>query len=350
MLRKRSSLITVALIFASSLTPAQSPPPAAVPESQTLSVGVIVQLTTPPVLFVMNPTSGVDAVDLRSGRLLWHSTHAAAPLLARGNALLALAPPLPGKTGGRLFVLDTHTGDVVAQLPDLEIQDWSVVLEQGLRTSLEIYGCVRRGRDFLVWKGETRDVSPVLHPARREGQVARGAVEVDLDRATLAPTTDVFPDRFLAMKSDGRGGSLWEAFETGGIRVTLAKLIRHNSFIILLRRARGRELLPDVILAGPATAFSNPEVSVDRRHVLVAYYKGKGGYDVTTFDAATGKRLRHLVTDSWPAPFLIWDDLLVSYTPSVVKVADLASGKALFEHAVRDLAYRGPYPPGASRP
>ena len=350
MLRKHGSLVTVALIFASSLTPAQSPPPAAVPQSQTLSVGVIVQLTTPPVLFVMNQTTGVDAVDLRSGRLLWHSNHAAAPLLARGNELLTLAPPLPGKTGGRLFVLDTHTGDVMAQLPDLEVKGWSVVLEQGLRTSLELYGCVRGDRDFLVWKGETRDVSPVLHPARRGGEVARGAVEVDLASATLAPTTEVFPDRVLAMKSDGRGGSLWEAFETGGVRVTLAKLIRHNSFIILVRRARGRDALPDAILAQPATQFSNPEVSVDRRHVLVAYYKGKEGYDVTTFDAATGKRLRHLVTDSWPAPFLIWDDLLVYYTPSVVRVVDFASGKALFGHAVRDLTYRGPYPPGASRP
>src|SRR5258708_22111115 len=252
MLRKHGSLVTVALIFASSRTPAQSPPPAAVPQSQTLSVGVIVQLTTPPVLLVMNQTTGVDAVDLRSGRLLWHSNHAAAPLLARGNELLTLAPPLPGQTAGRLFVLDTHTGDVMAQLPDLEVKGWSVVLEQGLRTSLELYGCVRRDRDFLVWKGETRDVSPILHPARRGGEVARGAVEVDLASATLAPTTEAFPDRFLAMKSDGRGGSLWEAFETGGGRVTLGQLIPPHTLIIPPPRTRGGDALPGATLPHPA--------------------------------------------------------------------------------------------------
>lgn len=59
---------------------------------------------------------------------------------------------------------------------------------------------------------------------------------------------------------------------------------------------------------------------------------------MTAFDAATGKRLGHVVTDSWPAPFLIWDHLLVWYTPSVVKVADFTSGKTLFEHGVRSLA------------
>ena len=348
MSRKHISLISVALIFASGATTAQSPPPAAEPESQTLSIGVIVQRTTPAVLYVMNQTTGIDAVDLRTGTLLWHSDHAAAPLLARANELVAVAPPLPGRTAGRLFVLDTRTGDVRSQLPDLEVNGWRVVLEQDLRTSFELYGCVRRDRDFLLWKAETRDVSPVAHPARG-GQVVRGAVEVDLARATLVPTTEVFPERFLAEKSDGRGGSVWEPFQTGGVRVTVAKPIRHNSYIILLRRARGRETLPDVILAKRPTQFWNPEVSVDRHHVLVAYYD-KERYDVTAFDAATGKRLGHLVIDSWPAPFLIWDHLLVWYTPSVVRVADLASGKTLFAHAVRDLAYRGPYPPGAARP
>lgn len=346
--RKQVSLIPVALIVASVATTAQSPPPAADPESQTLSIGVIVQRTTPPVLYVMNDTTGIDAVDLRTGRLLWHSNHAAAPLLARGNELLALGPPLPGKTGGRLFVLETRTGDVRAQLPDLEVNGWRVVLEQDLRTSLQLYGCVRGHRDFLVWKAETRDVSPIVHPPRG-GQVVRGAVEVDLAKGTLVPTIDVFPDRFLAMKSDGRGGSVWEAFETGGVRVTVAKPIRHNAYIILLRRARGRETLSDVILAKPPTEFWNPEVSVDRHHVLVAYYKPER-YDVTAFNAATGKRFGHLVVDSWPAPFLIWDHLLVWYTPSVIRVADFTSGRTLFAHAVRDLAYRGPYPPGAARP
>jgi hypothetical protein len=346
--RKHVSLIPVALIFASGATTAQSPPPAADPESQTLSIGVVVQRATPPVLYVMNDTTGIDAVDLRTGTLLWHSAHAAAPLLARGTELLALAPPLPGKTEGRLFVLETRTGDVRSQLPDLQVNGWRVVLEQDLRTSLELYGCVRGGRDFLVWKAATRDVSPIPHPARG-GQVVRGAVEVDLARGTLVPTTEVFPDRFLTMKSDGRGGSVWEAFETGAVRVTVAKPIRHNAYIILLRRARGRATLPDVILAKPPTEFWNPEVSVDRHHVLVAYYKTER-YDVTAFNAATGKRLGHVVIGSWPAPFLIWDHLLVWYAPSAVRVADFTSGKTLFAHAVRGLEYRGPYPPGATPP
>lgn len=97
--RKHGSLIPVALIFASSPTTVQSPPPAADRGSQTLSVGVIVQLTTPPVLYVMNQIAGIDAVDLRTGTLLWHSAHVAAPLLARGNKLLAVAPQLRGRPG-----------------------------------------------------------------------------------------------------------------------------------------------------------------------------------------------------------------------------------------------------------
>lgn len=90
-----------------------------------------------------------------------------------------------------------------------------------------------------------------------------------------------------------------------------------------------------LIVASGATTAHSPPLAAD---------------DVTAFDAATGKRLGHLVTDSWPAPFLIRERLLIWYTPSVVRVADFASGKTLFGHAVRSLAYRGPYPPGAARP
>ena len=60
--------------------------------------------------FVRAPTSGIDALDLRTGKRLWHSEAAAEPLLVAGSRLIALAAIGEDASEVRVVVLGAADG------------------------------------------------------------------------------------------------------------------------------------------------------------------------------------------------------------------------------------------------
>ena len=69
-------------------------------ESYAISQGALVQVGDSPRLYLARPDSGLEALDLRSGRLLWRTKQASFPIMVREDRLLALMPVPPGKTAG----------------------------------------------------------------------------------------------------------------------------------------------------------------------------------------------------------------------------------------------------------
>jgi hypothetical protein len=69
-------------------------------ESYAISQSALVQVGDSPRLYLARPDSGLEALDLRSGRLVWRTKQAALPIMVREDASLRSCPCHPGKTVG----------------------------------------------------------------------------------------------------------------------------------------------------------------------------------------------------------------------------------------------------------
>ncbi|HEX4601129.1 MAG TPA: hypothetical protein VH116_07040 [Gemmatimonadales bacterium] len=326
----------------------------------TLGVGVIVSFGTTPTLYVASPSGGVDAVAVTTDSVLWHNDEASVPLLARGDRVLALAYPSSEHHTSRLAFLDADSGKVVAELPTLEVPGWGPLnyVGEGNKAWFALEGISQNGHDFLRWRHRARDVrgyTPPNPPRPVSGPEPEdtGTVEAILARATLSPTTEHLASQHLQTARDAKGGYRWGPFETGGVRVTLAKLVHQKAITLLMRRTRGGKALADVVIARPPWNSCDLGSSVDRRYVLGVYQiPGRRDpflYDVTVYAAASGKRVGHIATDAYPATFVVWHHQLLSYFPNHVTLVELESGKKRLDRPVR---YLGSYetPPAGARP
>src|ERR1019366_7100571 len=80
--------------------------------------------------FVPNPSGGIDALDLATGKLLWSSKDANRPLFATADRLFAQAGSL---NEIRVFVLDTKEGKRVVESAPIKMPYWvSVQTAYGL--------------------------------------------------------------------------------------------------------------------------------------------------------------------------------------------------------------------------
>lgn len=321
------------------------------PESFGIAQGVLVQLTSSPTLYLPSPSTGIDAVDVGTGKVRWHDSLAAVPLWARGNRLLVLATRVPGHNDARLAFLDTESGSIVAERPTLEIPGWGPLTYLGGRGSeawFALEGRSKGGRDFLVWhyrkqrrvQGATPPPPP--KPVTEREQEDSGVVEVDLASATVGPANETFGNRTLAFKRDAAGGSEWGPFEIDGVRVTLVRVVGKRVTTLFLRRRRGGRLLPDILVSRSREACSF-FASLDWHDVL-SWCQVAGAHDpflyaVTVYAAANGQKVGHIVLDTSPSVFVAWHGKLLYFFPWHVGLADLGSGEQLFDRPTRDISY-----------
>lgn len=169
------------------------------------------------------------------------------------------------------------------------------------------------GRDYVVWRLWWQRVSPIPHPT--EVHQDSSAVEVDVVRGTLIPVSRSFPARSLRLVSDPLNQQ--EPFEVAGITGVAATEYRGQRFGIVLRRKRGEETLPDVVLCEPPFNSAAMAVSADRRHALGACQDSsttpRYSYDLVVHSTVTGERVGHLIKDGryprwcgtagWPITF-----------------------------------------------
>lgn len=295
------------------------------------------------IAYVAQPQGGIEALDLATGKAVWHSAAAARPLALVDGKLLAQDEP--GAGGAlRVATLDAATGAEKART--------ELPLPAGLAASVTdtLRGTFRaraaalsgasgeQGSIVLAW---TATVAPPL----------RGFLAPDLARAPIDGPAPAAP----AAKAGGfrRGAARFDPV-TGRL-VPVAE-----PEIAGLAAAIDRNLAP----AGPteAGAAGIPAfASIDGLHAL-ASERVAGSlhtYRWSISDRAAGTVIAVLDMPVSLAPFVVADGKVIYLAqpsmrredgvtlrqPLRLRALDLATGGEVWQAVVRDSVYRGPIPP-----
>ncbi len=277
--------------------------------------------------FVMRPSGGLEAIDLRSGAVRWKSDAGAKPLALVEGRLLAQAE---SRGGGdlALVLFDAGSGAVrdSARLP----------LPAGVRATLvdTPAGSFRARADradsrlVLSWQASATSAEGAAQgylPAGSEGMapaVEGGEAVVDFSRSKLSVVT-------APSSAAGSGAA--------------------------------RPLLEE--LRAPA-GTGRRWLSADGRHVLVSEPAAASGFTLdrhrwTVYERASGARLGSIAAPVAAMPFLVAGGTLYHAVPAhaavrdgrmveqatALKAIDLASGAERWTAAVADTSFRGPFPP-----
>jgi len=317
-------------------------------------------------IYGMAPERGIDAVDLVSGALRWHSDRATRPLLPFGDLLVAQAETPPGAAPRlRLVLLDVD--DPAAPAREIDVPLPAGVeprIDEGLESSFELDAHVH-GSDLVVsWSSTHRRATGT--PSSGEAAVARGSVRIDpatgefeAGDESAAPPAPEPPVALRQLQASGalpgplrRAGNTWIALErtTSGARQRVA-----------LRRwdAGTGQALPDVPLFDGGLTFRS--VSADGRHLLASRRDpaDPGLWEWAIFSLETGRRVGAVRIDTPGARFFVHGGRLVYETSAILEPAggamrvepprlraiDLESGSEAWSRPFRDTRYRGSAPP-----
>jgi hypothetical protein len=318
-----------------------------------------------PAIYLMRPDQGIDAVDPASGALLWSSREAAKPLLVYGDLLVAQTEPDRADNLGIAFLSRSDgTVRLAMDVPLPEGVTGSVA--NGLGTQFDVWAVVRQGRISIGWESVKRWVKPIP-PRQRDALETRlkGGVLIDLLAKTTtriaAPPRPVLPRPRLAMDDAPTG----EGVRTDGVFAT-THMVRNagSQRLVLQRWSTGTgALLEEVTLFAGDYHLRLP--SADGQHLMVsreATRSGPDGYTLLIFSLASGKLLGKIESQRSHAFFYVLgstlfyeslpffhravdgDDEIVFESRKLCAV-DLANDAVLWERPVRDITYRGPYPP-----
>ncbi|HEX9732570.1 MAG TPA: hypothetical protein VGG06_11355 [Thermoanaerobaculia bacterium] len=326
MLRSKRSSVLSLFALASILTfAATASAQTAQPRAVALADGVLVDAERL-VAYVMNPRLGLDAVDLRSGTLLWSADKAAKPLAAVGDLLIAQAAT---QAAGRLDVVsfDLRDGSPGALTARVELpSDVTARLQDEPNRTFRLAAAIERDKLVLTWtatKAETDELQGYM-PAAEEDlapkalRLLEGAASIDLASGLVRPAA--------------------------------------------VAKAAGPRPL-DVLNESLAGAKGRLFTSADGRHVLASARQDGGDpwqrYQWTIYERATGARLGELAHVNSTAPFLVADASLFFLSqpysrrrgedfvevPMQIRAVDLASGVELWTKDVSDPSFRGLFPP-----
>lgn len=292
-----------------------------------LAEGVVVDAERR-VAYVSAPRSGIDAVDLAGGSLLWTAAEEARPLLVVGDLLLAQAEATePGRLEIVSFdVRDGRRGAFAAR----------VDLPDGVRAGL--FDDARRS--FRVQAGLAGDDVVLSWQATKVGG---GEMQGYLP----GPEEGAVP---LAKAFERLDGAVALDLASGAVR-PFAKAV-----------AAPRPL--DVLPAAQAKGFTGRLfTSADGRHLLESARSPEGGvfssYRWTIRDRATGEPLGELDHYTSSAPFVVAGGRLIFVSqpyferrgddvvdvPRRLRAVDLTSGAELWAKATDGPQFFGPFPP-----
>lgn len=273
--------------------------------------------------YVMSPRGGIDAIELATGNVMWNNRDAAKPLLLKDGKLFAQARP--GREGQLVVVaLDAKAGRSQGRV-DIEIPSF-------VRANV-LDGPSRR---FRAQAFESADGATVVAWTAEEGRALQGLVEPEGDNTPVKETAAAAkaPSLNGAVKIDVAAG---RAVPVSGVE-------------------------PRPLTARLAGGDPRQMASIDGRHILRSERNPEGGlwsrYRWTITDAA-GVKLGTVDAPVSMAAFVVsGSQLFYVAQPSVrreenklveqplrLRALDLRTGTALWESAVVDATYRGPFPP-----
>ncbi|MEM8930574.1 MAG: hypothetical protein AAGE94_05335 [Acidobacteriota bacterium] len=269
--------------------------------------------------FLMAPAGAIEAIDLDQGAVRWTSTDAARPLTVVQDRLVAqVERRAPGPLS--LVALDAASGRARVTR-DVELPDGMI---PGVVDGL--------GVSFV---------------SRAEAQTSGVLVSWTYDRKSIGAIPD---DQRGDAKAEALAGALWLDPVSGAVETRSAPTKAAPASIQLDGSARLSRV--------DARQFR----SADGRHVLASERIADGRtwnrYRWTIY-TASGERLGELDTPVSYAPFAVIDGVLVYEAgqalrrvggemvaePLRVVAVSLPGGVVQWTRAIRDTAYRGPFPP-----
>lgn len=268
-------------------------------------------------VFLMSPEGGIDAVDLGLGMVRWHRDEEAKPLsLAAGRLVAQAEPPASGVL--RLVVLDAADGRLLLAR-DVDLPEG---VSAPVRPSL--------GRSFAA---DAELVGSALDVAWTFAQ--RPVQGMPTDVAAARPRTSAG-----ALLFDPASGATTPS-PVGAKRASRPAATEAD----LLTAVAGRQFL-----------------SADGRHILASdRLEGADGWNQYrwTIYTRSGERLGSLGQPESFRPFHVTGSTVVFVSPPssrrvedswvseprLLRAVDLTSGLEQWRVAVRDLEYRGPFPP-----
>jgi hypothetical protein len=169
--------------------------------------------------FVPNPSGGIDALDLATGKLLWSSKDANRPLFATADRLFA-------QKQASLIVLDTtQEGKAVREAKSIALPNWASV-EPGYGQSYR--GSVRLNGDTLLLSWEARafyagGAAPTPEIEKRARKAASGVARLDLKTGKLdsLDADQVAAGKFFPMPADAinsKAGALTLSVKDGSAK------------------------------------------------------------------------------------------------------------------------------------
>jgi hypothetical protein len=278
---------------------------------------------------MMRPGGGIDAVELASGNVRWHSDGAAKPLALADDRLIAQAETRRANAL-ELVVLDARSGATrdAVRLP----------LPAGIAASVvdTPAGSFRARADragsrlMVHWQATSKSSAVPAQgylPATDEGQapvVVTGAAAVDLGAKSLRPEAEP------AVRSAAPPRPRLQELEAPAVAAT-----------------EGRQFL-----------------SADGRHVLVsvplrASELTLNPHQWTVYDRGSGTRLGSVPAPVAATPFLVVGTTLYHTTPvqvlllgggivehrAALRAVNLTTGAEIWKMALQETVYKGPFPP-----
>jgi hypothetical protein len=140
--------------------------------------------------FFASAIGGIEAVDLKTGELLWESSEAQRPLLVTGTRLIAQAGFKRNRL--RILVFDlTQNGECVLESDPVVLPAWVVVADAPGR-SFDARWRVERNQAVLSWEAAAwyagiEKISPDEQAAARKHAAGTARIDLDSGQVELGP-------------------------------------------------------------------------------------------------------------------------------------------------------------------
>jgi hypothetical protein len=341
---------------------------AAAPAAVELHPGVVLAAATPRV-FVALPDGAVAAYDLPSTEAVWRTQAAVWPLAHAGRWLLARVGGEEPAGHVALVLIDTTSPAATPRVMRLPLPAGARPhLTDTLAESFRMTARAQAPGFRVRWRHLRRPVRAM--PGPDEEVRLDGEALVDVEKATVrsieadVPTGDALPAALQARVADGslrrapwRAGSSWILVEReadppvvrvrrwrdDGRPLDERRIAVGEDLVAQLASADGRHLVLSLRVESPPSAGLDHawrlwDLGADREVARVPQRRSAAPF------AIRGATLAH-VEFPWAARV----DGHTERHGLSLRIVDIAGRRPPSHIPVRDLAYRGPYPPGAPR-
>jgi hypothetical protein len=340
-----SSVGVLSVAFALIVLAGLLPPHSAQAQSRnTFGLGSTVLIDPQGTAYLSNPEGAITAIKLDSGTQLWTTPKGRAyrPVAISGRFLVAMQEgggPKAGKHMGVALLQVLDGGEHLVNWVELPPAAWASV-KNGLGASLRTSAAIEADGKVTVswiseWQREVRATAPDDEETPVGARVAAAQVEAHSGSVVIEPS-----GRILQLSQARAAAQQFQPVR--------------------------QDLPDDQRLKGlPDTQY----FSADGKHILVSEMTGNDNdlnkyrwtiYPAASYQAASGESIGVIAASFPTAPFFVSGSTIIYQSrPYMVRdqvdrmvrsplkliAIDLRSGGKLWEHAVLDSEYYGPFPP-----